>query len=100
MAEHPLSEVGIERLEWREYVRTAPRMRHDRAPFSGGQMGVLVNDVEERFVDFADVMEERHSLDDLPFMLVEIGGISEDERIGGDTSNVRARFGVVRVDRI
>ena len=100
MAEHPFSEVGIERLKWRKYVRAALWMGEDSASLSSGEMAVLVNDVEERFVDLADVMEQRHSLDDFLFMFVEVGGLREDERIRGNASNVRACFGVVRVDGI
>jgi 5'-deoxynucleotidase YfbR-like HD superfamily hydrolase len=75
-------------------------MRDDGAPFGRRQVRVLVNDVEERFVNFADVVKESDALDDLLFMFVEISGIRDDERVHGDASDMRASLSVVRVDGI
>ena len=58
-----------------------------------------MNDVEQRLVDLADIVEERDALDVAERALVEVGGIGEDECITSDAADVRAGFCVVRVDR-
>ena len=100
MTHHALREVWVERQQRSQYVGTALGMSDDGAPFRRCQVCVLVNYVEERLVDFADVVKERDSLDDLPFMFVEISGIREDERVSGDASDMGASLGIVRVDGI
>ena len=100
MTQHTLREVWVERLQRSQYLGTAPGMRDDSAPFRGCQICVLVNDVEEGLVDLTDVVKERDSLDDLPFVFVEVSGIGEDQRVSGDPPDVSAGLGIVRVDRI
>src|SRR5215207_8296953 len=75
-------------------------MLGDRAAIGGGQGLLIVNDVEERFVDLSDVMKERHALDALALVLREIGGLAENERVGGDAAHMGPRFRVVGVDRV
>jgi len=55
--EHAASELGIEAVEWREDVSAPLWVGEDRAPFGVRQLTVVVNDVEQRFVDLADVVK-------------------------------------------
>ena len=75
-------------------------MRRDGAPLRGGERVLVVDDVEERLVDLADVVEERDALDALALVLGEVGRVGEDERVGGDAAHVRAGFRVVGVDGV
>lgn len=100
MREYAPREIRIEGSERREHLCTTLRMRRDCLALSGREIGVLVNDVEERFVDLADVVEQGHALDILPFVFVQLRGVGEDERVRCNTSDVGARFGIIRVDRV
>ena len=44
----------------------------------------------ERLVDLADVVEECDALDAAHCVVVEVGRVGEDERVGGDAPDVRA----------
>jgi len=72
----------------------------DRATIGRGQRLLIVDDVEQRFVDLPNVVEECHSLDALALVLGEVGRLAEDQRVGGHATGVSARFGIVRVDGI
>ena len=68
---------------------------------AGRERVVVVDDVEERLVDLADVVKERDALDArCTRARRELGGVGEDERVGGDAAHVRAGLGVVRVDGV
>jgi hypothetical protein len=60
----------------------------------------FANDVFDRLVNLADVVEECDALDALAFVVGEVGRVGEDEGVGGDASDVRAGVGVIRVDRV
>jgi hypothetical protein len=75
-------------------------MGDDRSAFSGGEMRILVNDVEERLIDLPNVVEESDALDDLSLVGIELRGVGDDQRVGGNTSHVSAGLRVVRVDGI
>ena len=100
MRDHTFRELGIERGERSEYLGAALGMRGDCLTLGGREIGVLVNDVEQRLVDLADVVKERDALDVLFLVIIEMRGVGEDEGVGGDTTNVGASFGVVCVDRV
>jgi len=74
-------------------------MRSHGLAFLRRQGRVVVNDVEQRLVDLADVMEEGDALDVPEGALAQVGGVGEDERITSDAADVRAGFSVVGVDR-
>src|SRR5690242_12832480 len=93
-------QVGVERGDGCEDVGPAPRMRVDLTSFRWREVGALVNDVEERFVDLSNVMKQGDPLDDFFLMLVELCGIGKDERVGSNASHVSARLGVVGVDGV
>jgi len=73
-------------------------MRPDGVAFRRRQVRVVVNDVEERFVDLANIVEERDSLDVSERPLVDIGGLGENERITSDAADVSAGLCVVGID--
>jgi len=57
-----------------------------------------MNDVEKRFVDLANVVEERDPLDVPERPLVETGGVGENECITSDAADVSTGLCVVGVD--
>jgi len=60
--EHAFGEVGVEALQRLEHVRAALRVRGDRSAIGGGERRVVVDDVEQRFVDLADVVKESDAM--------------------------------------
>jgi len=59
-----------------------------------------VEDIRQRPVELADVVEERDTLDAVQRALVQTAFFAEYQRVGGDPADVRARNGVVGVDGI
>ena len=72
----------------------------DRPPLGRGEPGVVVHDVEQRLVDLADVVKERHPLDRALRMLVEVGGVGDDQRVGRHPAHVHAGVGIVGLDGV
>src|SRR5205823_14859878 len=64
--ENSFGQIRIKRRDRRQYLGAALRVRRDRTAFGGREMRVLMDDVEERLVDFPDIVKEGDSLDDLP----------------------------------
>ena len=91
-------QIGIEAGKGSEHLRAALRMGADRAALLGTEGALLMDEIEERLVNLPDVVEECYALDDALGMLVEIGGIGEDECVSRDASHVGTGLGVVRVD--
>ena len=60
----------------------------------------IVHDVEQRFVDLADVVKERDALDGVAAALVESGRFGDDQRVGRDAPNVLSSLGVICFDRV
>jgi hypothetical protein len=50
-------------------------MRHHGSPLFGCQLGWIVKDVGERFVELPDVVEETDAFDAMQSTVVEAGGI-------------------------
>ena len=50
-----------------------------------------MNDIEQRFVDLSDVVEERDLLDDAPLGSIELQRVGENECIGRDSADMRPR---------
>jgi hypothetical protein len=100
MGEHPDRKLGIEWSERLEHLRAAARMRGDRAALGRREASVVVDDIEQRLVDLSDVVEERDALDAAEDMVVETGGIAEDQRVSRHPSNMLSRFVVVGLDGV
>ena len=49
---------------------------------------MIMHDVEQRFVDLADVVKERDALDGVHSVLVEPGLFGDDQRVGRDAANM------------
>jgi len=98
--ENARGKVRVEGRNWREHVGATLRVRSNRPPLSRGEMRVVVYDVEERLVNFPDVVEQRHALDDFLSVGTELGGVGDDQGVGGDATHVCAGLRVIRVDRI
>ena len=91
-------QIGIEAGKRSQHFRTACRVGANRAALLGAEGALLMDEIEERLVDLSYVVEERDALDDALGMLVEVGGIGEDERVSRDAPYVGTGFGVVGVD--
>ena len=100
MCEHAMWQFGIESVEWGQHVRAALRVREDFAMLCGRQFVVIVDDVEERLVDLADIVKEGDALHGALGALVEPQFVREDECIVRDTSYMCACLGIVGVDGI
>ena len=100
MGEDSLGECGIEWRERLEDLSAEARMLGDFAARGVAEPGLFVDDVEECFVNLADVVEERDAFDVAALMRVEARGVGEDQRVLGDAAYVRAGFGIVRVDGV
>ena len=61
---------------------------------------MIVNDVEQGFVDLPDVVEECHTLDAALLALVEAGRVREDERVRRDSADMGTGVGIVGIDRL
>lgn len=95
-----LGELGIEAGEGSEHVGAPSGVGGDRATLVLAQLLPFVNDVEESLVDLADVVKEGDALDAAEGPLVPSRGISDDERVVGDASDVGPGLGVVGVDGV
>jgi len=100
MVEHAARELRIEPVEWREDVGAPLGVGEDGAALRGRELAVVVNDVEERFVDLADVVKQGNALDASGVVLIESGGFGEDECVVGDAPDMGAGFHVVCVDGV
>ena len=100
VTEHAFLQLGVEGRQRSENGGAASGMRRDGASLGGREMGVFVDDVEQRLVNLADVMKERDAFHDPSFVLVELRGVREDEGVCGDASDVGASVGVVGVDGV
>jgi len=98
MGEDALFQFGIEAREGLQHVGTATRMRGDGAPFGGREALHIVDDVEERLVDLADVVEERDTRDAATLTIREIGRFAEDECVFRDAPDMEAGIGIVGID--
>jgi hypothetical protein len=75
-------------------------MRIDGAAFGWCEAGIIVHDVEQRFVDLADVVKECDAFDRAPLMLFEACSVRDDQRVCGDASDVHAGNGIVCFNRV
>ena len=67
-------------------------MRDDRLPIGRAELVMIVNDVEQRFVDLADVVKQRDALDGVAALVVEPGRFGDDQRVGCDATDVLSGF--------
>ena len=95
-----LSQLGIEGREGREHVRATQRMSGDGASLRGRQLRVVVDKVEQRFMNLPDVVEEGNALERAQPVPIETGGVTKDQRIARDPTDVLPGLVVVRFDRI
>jgi len=100
MREHAALELGIEGGERREHGGATARMGRDRLALGRRQARPIMDQVKERLVDLADVMEERDPLDHVALARRQVGGIGDDERVAGNAPHVRPGLRVGRIDRI
>ncbi len=92
--------VGIKRRKRSEYLRTALRMRTNLSSFVRIQLPVVVNHVEERLVNLADVVEQCDAFDHVTGMSVGAHRVCQNERIPRDPPDMRASNRVVGVDGV
>jgi hypothetical protein len=100
MRNDPVTQFWIKSVERLEYLAAAFRMRHHGLPLLGRELVGVVENVEERFVNLSDVMEQRDTLDFAALRFLESGSVRQHQRVLRNASHVRSRDRVVRVDRI
>ena len=100
MTEHTGAEIRIKARHRLEDLGAALRMGGDQLPFRGRELMIVVNDVIDRRVDLANVVEKRDALDASATRFVEFGGTREDQRVSRNAPDVSTRLVVVGVDRV
>src|SRR5690348_12260211 len=75
-------------------------MRRNLASLGGAQFGVVMHDIEEGFVDFSNVVEQRDALDRATLAFIESGRVADDESVGGNAPNVHAGLWIVGLDSV
>lgn len=97
---HTNAQIRIECAQWVENFSTTLWMGSHGSAFFRGEFGGLMEDVSQSFVQLPDVVEQRDALDAAQSVLVEAGGLTENQRIGRNPTNVFPRLLVVGVDRV
>ena len=100
VGENAGGEIWIEGRERCEDLGAALRVRRNLAALFARQGLPVVNDVEERLMDFADVVKERDPLDRATLPIIQPDLIADDECVRGYAPNVQPGFLVVRLDGI
>jgi hypothetical protein len=95
-----LPEVGIKGIQGRENLGATLRMRSNRASLFRSELGFVVKDVSECFVQLADVVEQRDSLDAVEHPVVELRSAPKYERVLRNAADMCAGNGVVCLNRI
>jgi hypothetical protein len=100
VGQHAFSEIGIEGRQRRQHLRPATWVRRDGIPLVGRERRPIVNDVEQRLVDLADVVKECDPLDGQARLLVKVGRLGQRERVPRDAAHMRTRHMIIRIDRV
>jgi hypothetical protein len=98
--EDAVGEIGVEWRQRGEHLGATCGMGGDLTSLGVGEFRALVDDVEQCFVNLADIVEESDALDAAALVIVQLGGVGEDERVCGDTADVRTGSRIVGVDGI
>jgi hypothetical protein len=93
-------QLGIERGERRQHVRAAARVRGDLASLCRGEARRIVDDVEQRLVDLADVVKQRHALYRAALTLGQAGRVGDDQSIRRNPTDVLPGLRVVGLDGV
>jgi 23S rRNA (cytosine1962-C5)-methyltransferase len=96
----PFRQIRIEACERRQDFRAPLGVGHHRASLLGRKLGRIVEDVRQRFVEFADVVKEGYPFDGAKRMVVEPCRIAENEGVSRYSADVGASCLIVRVDRV
>jgi len=100
MRENSVRQLRKECAERTQHVGPTPWVHHDGAPLFRRQFLRLLHDVGYRLVDFSNVVEQRNPLNAVQSAFVEIRCAPKRQRILRDATDMRARLGVVRIDRV
>lgn len=98
--QNPCGQLGVECSERSQHFSTPARMGGDFPALGWRQAGGIVDDVEQRFVNLADVVKQGDAFDGTLPSLVEPGGIRDDEGVRRHATDVFASLGVVRFDGV
>ena len=79
--EDAFAQLGIERREGLEHIGATLRMRRDRPPFPGRELRWVVDDVDQRLVDFPNVVKEGDALNVSARRLLELRRTRERQRV-------------------
>src|SRR6185437_11696791 len=83
-----------------EHLRTALGMSANLSALMPVELVVIVNHVEESFVNLSDVVEQGHALDEACLVLITAHRVRQNERISRDAAHVSTGNGVVCVNRV
>ncbi len=101
VSDHAITQIGVEERQGIQYVGAALRVGRNEASLLRGYFPfVIVHDVEERLVDFTDVVKERNALDAANGRLIEASGAREHHAVCRDAARVRASHSVVGIDGV
>ena len=100
VCKHTCRQLGIECLQWRQDLGATGGVRVDRSAVARRELRNIVHDVEQRFVDLADVVEERNAFHGALLVRVESCSVCDDKRACGDAADMHAGIRVIRLDGV
>src|SRR5436190_24244959 len=92
MRHDPEGKLGIEGREGCEHLGTAARMREYGAAILRAEFRVIVHGVEQRLVNFSNVVKEGDPLEGAHLMAAEVCGVAEHQRVPADATQVLPCF--------
>src|SRR3954462_2576194 len=100
MRHDPEGKLGIEGCERCEHLGTAARMREYGAAIFRAELRAIIHRVEQRLVDFSNIVKEGDPLEGAHLMAAEVCGVAEDQRVPADATQVLPCFMVRGFDRV
>lgn len=96
----PSGQIRIERGKRSEHPRATVGMSTNFSALASVQSAMIVNHVEQRFVNLAYVVKQSHALDHVRDVVTRAHRVDQYERISRYATHVRARDGIIGVDCI
>lgn len=98
VAENCLRQLRVKVADGAQNLRAANGMRPDGAALGGSETARLVHDVEQRLVNFSNVVEQRRELDRAAHTLIDAERVRDGKGVGGYASNVSSGLRVIGID--
>ena len=100
MRHDSFGQIGIERRKWLEYFGAARWMRPNFATLLQVELAMIVDNVEQRFVELPDVVKEGDALHGVASVEVGTHRVGEDQSVARDSTYVSTCNRVIRVDSV